>query len=60
MSTGWESLLDKIQQQSEKRWSMAAPTGRNPEESLGAGNVLELDLDDGHTAVYNIKTHPTD
>ena len=27
---------------------------------LGAGNVLELDLDDGHTAVYNIKIHPTD
>ena len=27
---------------------------------LGAGNVLELDPDDGYAAVYNIKTHPTD
>ena len=29
---------------------------------LGAGKlrVLELDLDGGHTAVYNIKTHPAD
>ena len=25
---------------------------------LGAGNVLELDLDGGHTAVYSIETHP--
>ena len=27
---------------------------------LGAGNVLELDLDGGHTTVYNVKTHPAD
>ena len=27
---------------------------------LGAGNVLDLDLDGGHTAVYNVKTHPAD
>ena len=27
---------------------------------LGAGNVLEPDLDGGHTTVYNVKTYPAD
>ena len=27
---------------------------------LGAGNVLELDLDGGHATVYSIKIHPAD
>ena len=31
---------------------------RTLKSHLGAGSVLELDLSGGHTAVYNIKTHP--
>ena len=47
-----------MDQKSEYLWG--SQLGGTLRSQLGAGNVLELDLDGGHTTVYNVKTHPAD